>query len=73
MYDYEFKKSMFIKNGKQIELKFHMYTSRIVKHPQLQVIMYYPVDQFTRDYFDEFESRLKNKPTLRPAIASTHS
>lgn len=49
--DYEFKRTTFIKSGKKVVLNFHMYTSKIINFPQLQIVFYHPADKFTADYF----------------------
>lgn len=49
--DYEFKRTTFFKGGQKIVLNFHMYTSRLISNPQLQIVLYHPADEFTRNYF----------------------
>lgn len=49
--EYEFKRVTITKGEKKIILNFHMYTSRLISNPQLQIVFYHPADEFTSDYF----------------------
>ncbi len=54
--DYEFKRTTFIRNGKSVVLNFHMYTSKIINFPQLQIVLYHPADEFTTVYFKTLQN-----------------
>lgn len=48
-YDYEHFTSIY--KGKKRTLKFHLSTSRFVKDPRFEVILYYPADKATETFF----------------------
>lgn len=51
LHNYEFKRTTFTKNGKKVVLNFHMYTAKLIKYPQLEVVFYHPADEITKKYF----------------------
>ncbi len=51
MQEYEFKRVIIPRKNKDITLNFHMYTSRLISNPQLQIVLYHPADEFTLKYF----------------------
>lgn len=50
-YDYEFKRIEGEYDGEKATLNFHIYTTKLISDPRFQVVLYYPADQSTAQFF----------------------
>ncbi|MBA3724552.1 MAG: helix-turn-helix domain-containing protein [Candidatus Levybacteria bacterium] len=51
LFDYEFKTMKGIHDGKEVNLKFHLSTGKVISDPRFQVVLYFPADKETEKVF----------------------
>jgi len=51
LFDYEYKTMRGIHNGKEVTLRFHLATAKVISDPRFQVVLYFPVNKETEEVF----------------------
>lgn len=51
LFDYEYKRMIGDYNGKKQILDFHLQTAKLILDPRFQVVLYYPVNRKTEEFF----------------------
>lgn len=51
LFDYEYKRMIGEYNGKKQSLDFHLQTAKLITNPRFQVVLYYPANKETEEFF----------------------
>lgn len=51
LFDYEYKRMTGKYNGKKQSLDFHLQTARLITDPRFQIVLYYPANSQTEEFF----------------------